>query len=158
MIKIDLKKFNREFDKAVKQSEEATEKSVRAAAIQTFSDIILATPVGNPTYWAEESRPAPPGYTGGSLRGNWQTTLKQPAFSEIDRKQSNSNGGATAETLTGTNGYNLNTNIYLTNNLPYAERINGGYSVQPGVEIKFVEKNANKFEATLNKIIARNKI
>jgi hypothetical protein len=155
MIKIDLKKFNREFDKAVKQSEEATEKSVRAASIQTFSDIILATPVGNPTYW--QSSP-PAGYTGGSLRGNWQTTLKQPAFSEIDRKQSGSNGGATAETQTGTNGYKLNTNIYLTNNLPYAERINGGYSVQPGVEIKFVEKNANKFEATLNKIIARNKI
>lgn len=154
----DFGRFKKEFQVAVDKSIKASEESIRAAAVNVFTNIIVATPVGNPNNWSSQSLPAPKGYSGGALRGNWQTTLGSPATSTTERKQKSESGSATGETDTGTRGYTIKTSMYLTNNLPYAQRINDGYSVQPGVEMKFVEKNVNKFDNILRQIVSKNKI
>ena len=148
----NIDKHIRELRVAIDLTEDKAAKAVRAAAIQTFSDIIAATPVGNPTYWKST---APKGYSGGSLRGNWQTSLNNQPQSTIDREQKGESGSATADVVSKTGTYSLSDSIYFVNNLPYAELINDGYSVQPGAEIKFVDKNLAKFSKTLDTIAKR---
>jgi hypothetical protein len=96
----------------------------RAAALQVFGTVIMATPVGNPSQWQDPTS-APPGYVGGRLRGNWQATLDTPAAKEI--ANIDASGGLTIKgaeaTVSGATG---DRDIYLTNNLPYAGRIEFG--------------------------------
>lgn len=151
----EFSKFKKEFQAAIDKSLKASEKSIRAAAIQTLSGIIYDTPVGNPTYW---KNPPPKGYSGGSLRGNWQTTLNNPANGIVNTKQTGNSGASSQKLVSSTSGYKTTDTIYFTNNLPYAVRINEGYSVQPGAEMKFVEKNISKFNRILEQIVRKNKI
>ena len=100
---------------------------VRAySAITLFTNIIMATPVGNPDFW-QGSGKAPTGYTGGRLRGNWQASINTPENSTT--KQIDPNGGKvlkdmTAKMLTVKGDESL----FMTNNLPYAARIEYGHS------------------------------
>ena len=106
-------------------------KDVRAyAAITIFGDIIKATPVGNAQYWAPvNGKPAkaPPGYTGGRLRGNWQASVNSPIDTSI--ANIDANGGETINKMTAVvTAAKGEDTIYMTNNLPYAQRIEYGYS------------------------------
>jgi len=78
---------------------------IRAVKIELFNGVIRTTRVDT-----------------GRLRGNWQTTVGQPARSEIDREDQLAeglNGGqAMGEVQRNVRAY---TTMYLTNNLPYAE-------------------------------------
>ena len=75
-----------------------------ASVIELFASVIRDTPVKD-----------------GQLRGNWQTTENSPATGEIDREQKEKDSGpATLEAFANVNGTGL---FYLTNNLPYAERV-----------------------------------
>ena len=48
---------------------------LRAIVTRLFNQIILYTPVGDPTYWKS---PPPPGYVGGFARANWYVTVNMP--------------------------------------------------------------------------------
>jgi len=101
-----------------------TVKAKRDAALQIFSTVIMATPVGNASEW-QQPQSAPPGYVGGRLRGNWQTSLNTPTMTETGRvdatgKQAISEAEYTIGLVTG------DETIYMTNNLPYARRIEFG--------------------------------
>lgn len=102
------------------------------AAIKIFTDIVKATPVGNPDYWQEvngKPRKAPPGYTGGRLRGNWQTSLNTPIHTEIARIETDPEGGDVLKQVHAiVNGSSVEESIFLTNNLPYAIRVEYGHS------------------------------
>ena len=141
------------FEVAVDQAINASEKTIRAAAITVFTDVIKKTPVGNTSLW-KTSYP-PKGYVGGQLRGNWQTTLDVPASNAISRSQKGTSGGATQETISGSSGYSLDQSIFLTNNLPYAERINDGWSRQ--APAKFVETSVLRFNGIVEAIARKNK-
>lgn len=100
------------------------------AAIKIFTDIVKATPVGNPDYWQEvngKPRKAPPGYTGGRLRGNWQTSLNTPIHTEIARIDPDG-GDVLKEMQTTVYNSNVEESIFMTNNLPYAIRVEYGHS------------------------------
>jgi len=106
-------------------------KDVRAyAAITIFGDIIKATPVGHAKWWAPvNGKPAkaPPGYTGGRLRGNWQASVNSPIDTTI--ANIDANGGETINKMTAVvTAAKGEDTIYMTNNLPYAQRIEYGYS------------------------------
>jgi hypothetical protein len=81
-----------------------------ATVIELFSSVIADTPVDT-----------------GRLRGNWQTTKNSPAQGDLERKQKPKRSGpATLEAFTNVDGTGL---FYLTNTLPYAERVEfDGYS------------------------------
>ena len=90
------------------------DETARAIKITTFTGIIRDTRVGNPDGWKS---PPPPGYVGGRLRGNWQTSTGRPKDGELERIDP-SGTAATAEVQATVKGDTVD---YITNNLPYAE-------------------------------------
>lgn len=143
-----MSKFKRNMDVAERKIEAAIEKAIRGASIELFSEIVRRTPVGNPTLW--DSDP-PPGYTGGSLRGNWQAQLKSPNYGELDAKDAA--GGQTARKGAGRiNKFKLkDVNIYFTNNLPYADRVEHGHSSKQRPE-GMVRTTVKMFKPIMEKI------
>ena len=100
---------------------------VRAySAITLFSNIIMATPVGNPDFWQGNGK-APAGYTGGRLRGNWQASINVPDNSTS--KQIDPSGGKTLKDMSAKMlGVTGDESLFMTNNLPYAVSIEYGHS------------------------------
>ena len=77
----------------------------RGVTMKLFSAIILDTPVDE-----------------GTLRANWQCTLDAPATGTLER-QDKSGRIPIAEAQTVTNASDGDTPVFLTNNLPYAVKI-----------------------------------
>lgn len=132
---------------------------LRAVSIELLNRIVLRSPVGNPELWAAnkervEARKrevikyrlggetigkarlaklfplkAGNGYTGGRFRGNWQVTLNAPAAGELERIDPA--GAATiADGLATIAPVKFGATVYLVNNLPYAIRLEYGWSTQ----------------------------
>lgn len=84
------------------------------------------SPVGDATYW---QHPAPKGYVGGRFRGNWQLGIEgvpQGETGHIDP-----GGAATLGAIIGAiPGHAAGHIFYLANNVPYAQRIEDGWSRQ----------------------------
>lgn len=92
--------FSSDVERIAKKMDRDLEEVARAIFIELFSAVIKDTPVLT-----------------GRLRGNWQTTKSVEASQIIERTGT---GGAIAEVYNTVNKPDL---YYLTNNLPYAERI-----------------------------------
>ena len=104
---LDISKFSNKVDATL-------DETCRAIKISLFSSVIMDTRVGNPDGWIS---PAPPGYVGGRLRGNWQTTTGNPNMDVVDRIDP-TGSDATREVESNVKGDTVD---YMTNNLPYAE-------------------------------------
>ena len=107
----------------------AIDDEVREIGLRTVSAAINMSPVGNPTLW---QRPiAPAGYAGGHFRRNWQVGVgTQPA---IELPGEDSSGSATLGTARSAIGKYRGGVMYLVNNVPYANRLDNGHSLQaPG--------------------------
>jgi len=63
----------------------------------------------------------------GRLRANWQTTLNAPASSTLE---SFDQGRALTDAASVLAGYAAGNAVYFVNNLPYAQKIENGYSGQ----------------------------
>ena len=111
--------FTVDITKFANKTKSTLDESTRAIKISLFNGVIRDTRVGNPDKW--KSKP-PPGYVGGRLRGNWQTTTGSPASDELDRIDhfdiGQDGGEAMAEVKKNVRGFTVD---YLANNLPYAE-------------------------------------
>lgn len=128
--------FKRDFKQAQERITADMEKRIRAGALQLFASVIERTPVGNPDLW---QTPAPPGYIGGTARGNWQTTLGAPATGAIGHR---SEQQAMSEASLTTARYTLADTLYLANNLPYIQRLEDGYSGQAPAGMVAVSVNS----------------
>ena len=99
---------------------------VRKIILDIGTKIVMRSPVGDGDLW--QSKP-PPGYVGGRFRANWQYTFGQPATeatAEID-----ASGRNTISTiLSGVSSNKAAGLHYLSNNLPYAKRLEDGWSTQ----------------------------
>lgn len=136
--------FSLDLSNAVKNIKKDKERVIRGSLFSISSMIIKSTPVGNPSLWAPESLPAPAGYTGGSLRGAWNASVSTP-----DRNKSgqiDKNGASTAANAAKTiNSFNVGQKFYLTNPLPYAQRVEFGWSQQaPQGMVRLAVKQAQK--------------
>ena len=103
------------------------EEIARGSFIELFTAVIFDTPVDI-----------------GRLRGNWQCTKNSPASSDVDRT-----GGSGAKAEVDATVTNLGV-YYLTNNLPYAERIEYGWSRAKAPE-GMVRRNVQRFPKILRK-------
>ena len=105
--------------------DKALKDTVRVVAIECFGGVIMGTPVGNPSLWQS---PAPPGYTGGTARANWQLTNGAPAQGEV----SATDGGTATRSAVISELPRLQfTGKYtLANNVPYIEKLEDGWSTQ----------------------------
>jgi hypothetical protein len=107
--------------------------AVRGITAEVHTRIDERSPVGDPTTW---KNPAPKGYVGGRFRANWQLTadsIPSGVIDAIDPDGSATRGAVVASIPDEPAGRVL----YLANNLPYAKRLEDGWSPQapPGAMV-----------------------
>ena len=112
----------------IEKTKAAPDLVIRAVLMKIDSRLVSRSPVGDATYW--KNKP-PAGYVGGRFRGAWQMAIGSPSSGTgaID-----ADGSATTAAHAGVVGAaKAGDVIYLTNNLPYAKRIEQGWSRQAPV-------------------------
>ena len=116
----DVRKFCEE------EAPEYIDTVIRRTVIEAGRRVIMRSPVGDGKYW---KRPPPPGYVGGRFRGNWQYGFNASPSGELDSVDMS--GAGTLSALARAAMLSPGTGVhYITNNLPYAERIENGWSRQ----------------------------
>jgi hypothetical protein len=127
------------FSLDIKEFAEKTERNVndvkQTVAIDLFGSIIKSSPVDT-----------------GRFRGNWNASINSPdlsASSSIDPsgQGSTSKMAQTIETST------VDDTLYISNNLPYAQRLEYGWSKQ--APSGMVRVNIARFQAAIQKAIAK---
>ncbi len=92
--------------------------------IDLATRLVEKSPVGDANYWVS---PAPPGYVGGRFRANWQ--YGAGAADTDTSEKTDSSGASTVSVIVGKVGSEPGGKIhYITNSLPYAKRLEGGWS------------------------------
>jgi hypothetical protein len=114
---------------------------VRTSVVEIGNRVVLRSPVGDAKYWQS---PPPPGYVGGRFRGNWQHGFNAIPSGSLD--VTDKTGDATISGIKSGALSNPSAGItYIVNNLPYAQRIENGWSRQAPegivslVELEFPE-------------------
>ena len=103
-------------------------KAVRTTVFFLYGELSEGSPVGDPLLWENPSA-APPGYTGGRFKGNWQLgvgVVTTGTLNAIDKDGSLSK----ERILSGIPEQAYGKIYYITNNLPYAQRLEDGHSKQ----------------------------
>lgn len=112
-------KFAVDFAKMLARAGDKAEQVVKKSAIQVLSAIEIKSPVGDPDSWAS---PAPPAYTGGQFRANWNLSIESMDTSTTEDKDPS--GEAAVKRAQGRiESYKLGDRIFITNSLPYAYRL-----------------------------------
>ena len=117
-----------------------TEQQLRAGMIDAANTVILGSPVGNPDLWIWNHpefgyvdyltyRDPPPGYKGGTYRSNHRISFT--GVSSTERSRSGI-GVLQRRVVTKMEGFKMGKNVYVTNPLPYARRLEYGWSTQAG--------------------------
>lgn len=123
MFALDLRAFADKADDRVNQV-------IRKVIIDLGTSLVLKSPVGDPTYW---KYPAPPGYVGGRFRANWQYNVG--VIDTRTTEKIDPSGQATIQAIVGkvAKGDPSGFVRYITNSLPYAMRLEEGWSRQAPV-------------------------
>lgn len=132
----------------VQKTKDDADKIVRYALMTLDSRLVQRSPVGDASYWLK--RP-PAGYTGGRFRGGWQMSIGSPptGITRLIDKDGSATLAAHASVLSAAKAGQVQ---YLVNNLPYAKRIEEGWSRQAPyglVALTVVEWN-NIVDAAVN--------
>lgn len=112
------------------EEEKNLEKEVRVTALQVYRNIVLGTPVGNPALW-KNPEAAPEGYIGGSARQSWNIDLNI-VDTKITKATTEPGAGYDGgeKALSATARFKLKDTFYISNHLPYIDRLNDGWSQQ----------------------------
>ena len=104
---------------------------VRSITKKIDDKIVGRSPVGDAKYW--KSKP-PPGYAGGRFRANWQLSIGSPTAGVLNLidKDGSATIAAHGSVISTAKAGDV---IYLVNNLPYARRIEEGWSRQAPVGV-----------------------
>lgn len=110
--------------------QEAMLKLVRYFLLTALRGVVFKSPVGNPDLWKHK---APRGYVGGQFRGNWSLSMGGTVGDVISqgKKSGDQVVGQLANSISGIQ--DPFQKFYLINNLPYALKLEHGWSTQaPG--------------------------
>ncbi|WP_426817673.1 hypothetical protein ACP3TC_04995 [Winslowiella sp. 2C04] len=89
---------------------------------------------------------APPGYTGGRFRGNWQVSFNQQAEGETGRIDKSGNTTIAAGNLVIEQFRVGMTSVYFCNNVPYAYPLEFGHSKQaPGGMVRITAAEVQRY-------------
>lgn len=127
--------FALDVSKFVEKAKKNPEKVMRQVSIKLFSAIIKASPVDT-----------------GRFRMNWMASGGTPAFGTTDATDKSGNaaiGNATSFVLNATDW----SDFTLTNNLPYAQRLEYGWSQQ--APQGFVRVNVGRFQNLIDQEAAK---
>ena len=102
------------------------DRTIRRAVFEVWNRLDFRSPVGDPSTW---SSPAPPGYVGGRFRANWQYGFNSQPSTLLD--EIDTDGSRTRERVFNAvmSGPAIGVH-YLTNNSPYGQRLEEGWSQQ----------------------------
>lgn len=137
--------FDDEWNKETESAIKAQQEIVKTIAIELFSGIVTSSPVGNPDLWKS---PPEPGYTGGSFRSNWFLTKNSPSSRYSESR--NTSGNAIITSISATIKSNDSESWTLSNNAPYAKRLENGWSTQAPIGI--VAPNVSRVESLIPRI------
>ncbi|AWK14211.1 hypothetical protein SK355_03860 [Candidatus Fukatsuia symbiotica] len=144
----DNKPFMASMTAFINQSKQAHQALPQVLGMKILARLVTMSPVGNADTWQGK---APPGYTGGRFRGNWQVTFDVPAETETGRIDPRGN-------LTLTEGMQQLTQftpgtqaIYFSNTVPYAYRLEFGHSKQ--APNGMVRVTAEAFQTLFNQAV-----
>lgn len=120
-VKTTLRGFAKRIDKIGIDIEKNADTLVRKVAITVASSVVLATPVDT-----------------GRARANWRTALGAPERGVREPFVLGKEGSSGAQNIAGVisetqrvvAGYQGNGEVFISNNLPYIERLNTGWSAQ----------------------------
>jgi hypothetical protein len=117
--------FKMQLDAAIAKAKDRANQCVRKIVLDVGTRLVERSPVGDATYW---KHPAPKGYVGGRFRGSWDYGVgTEPSGADtIDASGETSIGRITD----GMPEQALGQVHYIINALPYAERIENGWSRQ----------------------------
>lgn len=121
----DPKTFALDLSKLIEKTKGKIDLVVRKIVLDMGTRIVLRSPVGDGKYWI--SRP-PKGYTGGRFRANWQYgegAVPAGVVNAIDKT-----GQISLRSIMKIAPQAGGKVHYITNNLPYAQRIENGWSRQ----------------------------
>ena len=136
-------KFSQQVAQFVDRTEQRIDIAIRSIVVGVLSDLVYLSPVGDPGRWKSGSAPA--GYTGGHFRGNWQVGLNTAPSGEVSG--TDASGSKTISAGIGVlAGARIGDKIVITNNVPYARRLEYGWSDQAPAGI--VRITVAKFQAT----------
>lgn len=141
---------------------EAVVRVHKAATLDLLARLIRKSPVGNPSRWKLNSyglrrrskrRKPPKGYVGGTFRGFWQVyvnndpgTGQLPPPKGTQPRSGSQAANAARVSLQGLSPYSV---TYIVNGMPYAQRLNEGWSSQAPagfVELAVAEVNAKVYQ------------
>lgn len=124
----------------------STEVTRKTAAV-VLRDVVMGTPVGNPTLWRRQ--PPPPGYVGGRARGNWFASLGSASTATREVTGMGAGESALSEGESVLAGSSPGQDIHLTNNLPYIKPLNEGSSHQaPAGFVEVAIENGRNYMAS----------
>lgn len=103
---------------------ESLDKTVRKTVAEIGNRLVMRSPVGDAQYWKS---PPPPGYVGGRFRGNWQYGFNSAPSGDIEGIDASGQGTISKITSSMREVSGVH---YIVNNLPYAEKIENGWSRQ----------------------------
>ena len=97
---------------------------VRKVVLEIGTSLVMKSPVGDGAYWTS---PPPKGYVGGRFRANWQVGVGSINFKTTEA--TDQDGGSTVGNLFAAVADQPPDQVfYLTNSLPYAKRLEEGWS------------------------------
>ena len=102
------------------------DRKMRGTCMELSNRIVKRTPVGNPDLWQS---PPPAGYIGGTLRNAWRASVGAPS-NDVGTRPDEGANEATASLGVAVSGLQSGETFYLTNNMPYAKRVEDGWSTQ----------------------------
>lgn len=123
--------FSQDLDKATLNLAGYAEEMVRGTLFSLASRIIKESPVDT-----------------GRFRGNWQASLNAPKQGKLQRLD-RTGGGAINDMSSVVMSLKMGQTFYLTNNLPYARRLEYGYSKQ--APSGFLRINVMRVQSELQK-------
>lgn len=141
---LDLRRFA---EKANKRANEAVGGIVTAI----HAKVDERSPVGDATYWKS---PAPKGYVGGHFRGNWQLGVGRVPTGELNRTDP-SGTKVRAEIHAAIPQKAAGPIYHLVNNVPYAQRLEHGYSRQAPQGV--VGLTVSEFDSLVSKAVGEAK-
>lgn len=127
----DARSFSLQLNQEWAAKVDDLEEAVALIGLQAFRGIVQKSPVGNPSLW---KRPVQ-GYVGGRFRGNWNASIGEANFTTTETVDPSgdatiASAAATLGNYDATEGFPA---INISNGLPYAVRLEDGYSGQaPG--------------------------
>lgn len=116
--------FTLQLKKFAEKAKGNADQVVRKVVLEIGTSLVMKSPVGDGSYWVS---PPPKGYVGGRFRANWQLgvgAIDYTTSEAVDPAGEGTVGNLFAK-IADEPGANI---FYLTNSLPYAKRLEDGWS------------------------------